>query len=188
MASRADTKNAEEDKKAVMKVAEIDTTALRIRKKVIKRIERTKPTACGKLIRLPGIYLELGRHQFMFVAKPDADQRLLAPNADAGDAYQKIDQVTIRDINLHESLQKRGILRAIVQHLLKSVGGVQLEAIRNKGLLARVRTSKLWFPATPTPQAVDTAAFPFLASECVTYYRVESKASPSLLDANFSLF
>ena len=100
---------------------------------VVERVFAIKEEpALGRIYMTPMIYIELGPRE----------KRMLR-----GVEY---DQLTIRDIQLHPSIQQCGILTDLVRYILTIMKcqAVQLEDVQSRVLLSKIQHSKLWQPSS----------------------------------------
>jgi hypothetical protein len=100
--------------------------------------------------------IELGRRVqmgFRTQAFPSGDRIRAEGDAAFGPRW-KGRQVTLRDIALTRGFQRKGFFAALVEHLLVTVGAVQLEAVQPDWLKARLAASPRWVCQT-APEYAD---------------------------------
>ncbi len=120
---------------------------------LIDLYETKNSSWCGKILKTDLLYVECGREQKMPIRKEDypSVEELVRSSISSkdDDLFLKKMQVTVRDVQLDESIQKKGIFTRFVKYLLNTVGPVQLESIQPHWLKVRLERSPLWIRQTP---------------------------------------
>jgi len=126
----------------------------------------------GFIWDMENAYMELGLRQAMNFSTTSfpSTEEIRAKGPAAFGPRRKVNQVTIREIQLSDNLQRQGFFTALIEYLLTTVGAVQLEAVQPDWLKKRLEASPLWvrqseaeskdfipayvrFPAAPAPDA-----------------------------------
>jgi len=122
---------------------------------IIKQIQHVqdpqKPHCMFVEARTAHIYLELGQRALMPLRKsPQVTEKQIQENAALNEKPicfpkpERVMQATIRNVHIHESMQKRGVFSRLIQWLLNRDGCVHLEAVQPKWLKRRLHRSTYW--------------------------------------------
>lgn len=106
---------------------------------IVNALFKLPETICGRELNTAHVYIEIGRRQPLWLAT-------------SGGGKEEQDQITIRAIQVQPKFRRQGIFKALVKRILELTGGVQLEAIENKWLVAAVDKSPLWKPQSSFPE------------------------------------
>ncbi len=95
--------------------------------------QKGKDTWYGRCLTSDGIYVECGKQMPQYFRR---NQECVT-----------IKQVTIRDIQLDEQLQKKGLFTHFVEYLLslENIEAVQLECVQPEWLKKRLEKSDYWY-------------------------------------------